>query len=408
MPEIYENEYSLPKTSRRWLLILVAGAFVIRLIYNVWWVGIDDRPFSDAEEYHEIAIELIEHGTYTRIWRPPLFPVVIAGLYHVFGVHPFVVRIVLSMIGAATCWIIFLIGREAFEERIGWYAAWTAAVYGMLFQWNGYLLTETLFTFLLCLFVLFLLKGGRLPRHRYWLLGGVCLGLATLARPLTLMFLPWIPVWAVIVFPGHLKRAVIAACMVVVTMLAVLSPWTVRNYFFTDAFVPVSTMGGHVLLGANNPKVLESFEGGWIHASQTGLIDEAELEGLSLVEVDRLRQRRALEFILQNPLYFAKLCVYKFKLFWHLNRATDPVSLQYLCVLICAAVGAFSARKAWRHISILYLVPVFFTLAILVFWGDDRIRSPIEPILLVFGAYGAEMIRRAISSGIHVRPASGG
>lgn len=388
----------MSRRERGHLATLLMVAFLVRIVYNVWSVGVSDRPADDAQAYHEIAVTLLQTGTYTYLSRPPLLPTVIAGLYALFGINPFIVRVFLSIVGALTCWIIFLIGREAFGTRVGWYAAWASAVYTMLFRWTGYLLTETLFTLWLCLAILFLLKSGRTPRMTSWLVGGVCLGLATLTRPTTLPFFPFIFVWAWITFAGHRTRPLIASLIVAGAMLVVLTPWTVRNYRVTGAFVPVTTMGGQVLLGANNPKVLDYFKGGWIPPARTGLITPEEIDGLPTVELDRLYQRRALAFIYQNPLFVMKLCVYKFKLFWHLNRAVDPASLQYLVVAGLAAVGAFTARTHWRRLTLLYLVPVFFTGSALIFWGDDRIRSPIEPILLVFAASGAESIRTILKT----------
>jgi 4-amino-4-deoxy-L-arabinose transferase-like glycosyltransferase len=381
-----------------WGMALLFAAFGVRAGYNLWGVGVNDLPSDDALDYHEIAVALLDTGDYRHLGRPPLFPVALAGVYGLFGVHPFYGRVFLSVMGALTCGVIYLMGREAFGARVGAYAAWGAAFYAMLFRWSGYLLTETLFTFLLCLFIWSSQKSVRSPRLHYALAAGLFLGLATLTRPTTLAFIPFILLWAVLTFSPGWKRALTVSGAIAVTLVLTLAPWTVRNYRATGHIVPVTVMGGQVLIGANNPNVLDRFPGGWIPPLQSGLVTEEDIRGLSPVERDDLYQRRAMAFIRNNPLYFARLCVYKVKLFWHLHRATDPASLQYLFVAGCALVGMIRNLKQWRQQAIFYLMLFFFTLSALIFWGDDRLRSPVEPVLLVFAATtwcrGADILAR--------------
>ncbi|HHT9138011.1 MAG TPA: hypothetical protein ACFYEK_12330, partial [Candidatus Wunengus sp. YC60] len=98
--------------------------------------------------------------------------------------------------------------------------------------------------------------------------------------------------------------------------------------------------------------------------------------------------KRGISFIVKNPLSTAKLVFYKFKLFWHLHSDTRLPSLEYFFVFSFAIYGSIISLRNFSRISILYLLPLFFNIMILIFWGDDRIRNPIEPILVVFAASG--------------------
>ncbi len=382
-----DNTHDQRRHSSAWITGVLIIALGVRLTYNIWWVGIHDPPVSDALDYHNLGIGLIESGSYSNLLRAPGLPFLIAGIYSLFGMAPFSVRIVLSIVGAITCGLIYLIGKEAFDRRVGTWAAWASTIYIFLFHWNGYLLTETLFTCWLCLFIWLLLRGRRTPHIRYWLIAGFVLGLATLTRPVTLAFGPFLMVWALISFYPKVKYALMVTALIMSIMALTIMPWTIRNYYATGKLVPVSRAGATALLGANNPAVLDHFAGGWIAPLESGLVTKDELTGLSDVEIDRLYFQKALTFIGENPFHILKLCVYKFKIFWHLHRAVNPESIQYIFVMLCAAVGAYTARTSWRHTSILYIIPVFFTLTALIFWGDDRMRSPIEPVLLIFAAF---------------------
>ena len=104
-------------------------------------------------------------------------------------------------------------------------------------------------------------------------------------------------------------------------------------------------------------------------------------------------------FVLKNPLFTAKLVFYKFKLFWHLNRDISLPALQYFFVFIFATYGSIISFIKIKTVSILYLLPIFFTIMSMIFWGDDRIRSPIDPILVIFAACGIHEILRREKTG---------
>jgi len=382
------------------LLSIFCLALFVRLAFNVWFVGIQAVPVSDAACYSQMAKAFLKNGEVITLARPPLFPIVMAGIYGIFGENYFAVRCFLSVIGSITCLVVFWIGKAAFDARSGLYAAAISAVYAMMFHWNGYLLTETLFTFLLSLSILYFIKSWIRPTGIHFVLTGLFLGMATLTRPIPILFTPFIFIWSFVVFRGRTRLAFQSSIIITGCMLLILMPWTIRNLVITGHVIPVTTMGGTVLLGANNPRVLHSFKGGWVHPRQSGLMTQNEIEKedqMSEIEVDFLRRKKAVDFMFQNPLLVTKLCFYKFKLFWHLHRDLHLRSIQYLLVMVFAAVGAIRAQGITRKLFILYLIPIFFTLSALIFWGDDRIRAPIEPILVVFAGAGIHSIIRKFS-----------
>ena len=68
---------------------------------------------------------------------------------------------------------------------------------------------------------------------------GLLWGLAILTRETVLYFVPLAALWLAWRRPGGLKRAGLFVC----AALVVVVPWTVRNWYVFDAFVPVSTAG---------------------------------------------------------------------------------------------------------------------------------------------------------------------
>src|SRR4029079_4513034 len=83
--------------------------------------------------------------------RPPLYPWLVAGVYEVFGVENWqAVRAVQAVISLATVWIVYQLGLMVYSQHIATWAAALTCFYPSLIAYNSLLLTETLFTFLLC------------------------------------------------------------------------------------------------------------------------------------------------------------------------------------------------------------------------------------------------------------------
>ncbi len=382
------------QSTNKTLLLIFLLALTVRILFNIFYVGTTDVPISDAQDYHKIALSLLHTGAYHSTFRPPLLPFFIAILYKLFGVNYFVVRIVLSIFSSFTCLIVYKISKEIFDRQVALIAAFISSIYWMMFYWCGFLLTETLCTFFLMLAVLYLIKSVRAPRMRYFIFGGMCLGLAALARAFVFPIFLFLPLWAYTSFKSN-TRFVYKSCVIIsLAMFLVILPCTMRNYMLTNKFVPIASQGGFNLLGANNPEILKYYKGGVIHPIKSGLFKKGELnlKEISSAEADQLYWKKGLDFIGKNPFFVIKLMFYKFKLFWHLHRDISLPSLQYFFVLLFAIYGSFISLKKFTTISILYLLPLFFTCMSLIFWGDDRIRSPIEPIFVIFAAYGIAQI----------------
>ncbi len=89
--------------------------------------------------------------------------------------------------------------------------------------------------------------------------------------------------------------------------MAVISPWTVRNYLVLGDFIPVSSNGGSVLYRAKNPLA----RGGY---STRGERDLDALRG-NEAEWNRTGVRWAVVWIKDNPLEFVELVFHKQRLF---------------------------------------------------------------------------------------------
>jgi 4-amino-4-deoxy-L-arabinose transferase-like glycosyltransferase len=239
------------------------------------WSG--RAPVFDAAAYAAIAKNLDEGNGFTvgeGATQPstdysPGLPLFVAGIYKVTGgVHERLARIVLAVIGALAPLFAYLLARRLAQPFAvgnpvgdkartvgrgavvaGLVAALVVAIYPATIEYTGMLMTEPLAATLLAgamLGIPWAADGG--PPWR-WAVPGLTLGALALVRP---EYLAIGVLLAILIFLRqrlHMpwKQALVAAGIVVLGIVVVVAPWTVRNAFALHRFVTVSTGGGQVL-----------------------------------------------------------------------------------------------------------------------------------------------------------------
>ena len=169
--------------SRYGLWFILAFALVVRL----GWVLTHD--VKDFDEYWEIVTHLLagrgfalpEDGRIaaTNI-RVPLYPLLLAGITWLGGSWK-VIGVLQAVVSAATCWWAYGIGKHLFGTRVGLLAALLIACDFPLIVMTGWLLTETLYVFLLGGIVYWVVTGAW-QTWRGAILTGLFAGAACLTR----------------------------------------------------------------------------------------------------------------------------------------------------------------------------------------------------------------------------------
>src|SRR5574340_1159039 len=129
-------------------------ALLVRILYNVV-VANDYIPIFDAALYNILARNLVDRNCYClyafqpALSRPPAWPFIMAMMYFVAGKQEWHARLFYSFLGAGTCLFIYLLAKKLFGKRIAICTGVIAAIYPGLFIYDGWLYTESLFTFCL-------------------------------------------------------------------------------------------------------------------------------------------------------------------------------------------------------------------------------------------------------------------
>lgn len=217
-------------------LLIFVVALALRLVY-VSSTVIDSPIRADAAKYAMIAVNLVSNNTYTHeqsetpdAFITPGYPLFLAAVLAVKqdlnSTYDFVLR-TQAVLMALTAVIVFLLCLQ-FLPR------WAAITGGLLTAFaphmvtiSGYMLTEGLFTFIVCLSIYLVALGTRRESLVLLLVGAFFIGIGALVRPSYLLF-PLV-VAVVIMLDKRLlvSRRLIFASLAVIVVAVVWSPWAI-------------------------------------------------------------------------------------------------------------------------------------------------------------------------------------
>lgn len=259
-------------------IALGATAFLPRLLFvllgeRLGWIG-PTNP--DSLQYQGLARDLLAglgwapHAVNATeaLFRPPLYPCFLAGLFAVLGPGVAAVRIVQAALGAVSGIVVAQIAARAYGNRAAWIAGLLFAFNPLLLMQNAELMSESLFVPLyLAVFLSFL--EARRGSMSWACAGGITLGLGVLCRPTPMAAAPLLALGILWGGSGRMRGRVQRAALFLGLAMLTVVPWVVRGAVKTGAWVPVATTGEFTLYLGNAPGWAERvFEQGEIPSGQ--------------------------------------------------------------------------------------------------------------------------------------------
>lgn len=344
-------------------------------------------------------------------WMPPVYPCLLAAIFRVFGVNTFkslLAAVMLNCIFAAlTCVLVCWIGRRAFGEAAGLWAAWTWALLPALVRFPVIWIWETSLSALLMALIFWAaLRLADSSRLRDWGTFGLLGGLAALTNPTVISAWLFLGAWAYFRRREHrqpwLKPASIALLLCVLPTV----PWLVRNYIVFGQPVFLRSNFGIVLFLGNNPESVDS-QAWWLNPTDN-MKEMERFHSLGEIAYSAEKQRLAFEFMREHPRKFVALCLNRFVFFWLGTSDTlldvwmgAPflASLRvtaYALLALLAFVGLVLAGRAHSPYAAAFaIVLVIYPLVYYVTYPTIRFRHPIDPLLVVLSVW---TIARAASA----------
>ncbi|MGB8656324.1 MAG: tetratricopeptide repeat protein [Candidatus Zixiibacteriota bacterium] len=411
-------------------ILLFVVSLSVRLIYLFELQA--KSPFAgylylDAFRYNSWAQSIafgVEHAI-EPTFRAPLYPTFLAAIFKVFGYDLFLARFMQILVSALVCVMIYFVALRIFDRRIAIISSLLGALYGPFLYWAGEISFVTLIVFLDLVMLLILLNAFDQPRKLYWLLGGVVLGLSSIARPNVLIFIPWVMVLIFLMnkfretSPTKKARFVYAVCFLAGAFV-VISPVTISNYVAAKDFVLISSQGGINFYMGNNPdadgKTAQpparvATHGEFLddaYVASVALAEEAVGVPLKPSQVSQFWYAKGVKFILDRPGEWIRLMGRKLAYFWTGVEVTNNEDTYYFTRfssvlrlllwnegvafpfgIICplALVGIVVSRKSWRRLLPVYGYLFLYMVSVVLFFVCGRYRLPVLPILLVFAGY---------------------
>lgn len=243
----------LPTNQERLRQLLLATVFLSvlsKLVLSILVMGYHpDGVFgdSDSSEYHRLALNLLQHGTFSQspqppyepeVLRTPAYPLMLAGFYGIFGVQPVIIVFFQIALSVATIFIGFKIATVLLHEQAGLLTALLLAADPVSVYHTQVLLTETAFTTSVSLCLLLFLHALMNPSRWHWSAGAsTCLALATYIRPTSYYFGFILPlIFFTMTFPTIGWRRATKSALVFLSLYAVLTGgWQLHNYLQTGS-----------------------------------------------------------------------------------------------------------------------------------------------------------------------------
>ncbi len=195
---------------------------------------------NDSVSYDRSALALLRAGRFDvspddptpQTMRTPGYPALLAAVYAIAGHRPAAALTLQVLLFAATVWLAWDLARRRFGAGAALPAALLLSLDGASHLHSLLLLTETWFTFVLCLGLFCFVRLEH--QHPRWAVGllGAMLGATALVRPIAWPLVLVLP--AVLLVLG--KRGAVSrplALLLAAGMLAAVLPWVARNTVVT-------------------------------------------------------------------------------------------------------------------------------------------------------------------------------
>ncbi len=445
-----------------WMIFWVGFALrvVVILVGHTYRIRADQGNFNFGFEAGRIARSLVTGQGYANpfngfsgptAWLPPLYPLLMAGAFKVFGVYTrgaaLALMVVDSALSAAIVPSVYEIAARCFDARgiarrgatyaapVAVWSAWMWAVYPAALQYAVHWVWEMSLT--ACLFswavvvalrlrgvgeeqeghtpgakALFFSKGMRpeaeasgylsvgQPRNELllWFVLGVLWGLIALTNASLMLCLPAMLVW--IAWP-ELRRwrpsgkTVVGAVLTCVAFAAVLAPWVVRN---------VRVMGAPVLTRDNfgvefYESTLERNDGfpwGTTVPLWTGDPEYRQYVRMGEIAFAKMRGEQAKARIRARPWRTAKWTLDRFLFFWDgtPHAANGHLANEFLrqvsyCFLsVCGLLGlGLMIRRRVEGAGLFALIFLLLPLPYYLVTVQPRFRHPMEPLIAVLAVF---------------------
>jgi 4-amino-4-deoxy-L-arabinose transferase-like glycosyltransferase len=395
-----------------------------------------DTPIrADAAQYVAYGYNLYYHGVFSKelspkpspdSYRSPGYPLLISLAFKIGGkryFYPVVIyfQIILS---ALLVPLTFLVGIRFLSSTWSLLAAIFVAISPHLVSMTNYLLTETLFSFVLlsaiCLFCMALERKHII----FFVTSGMLFGMAYLANE-TALFIPFIVIAASIYFRfkrGNITKKIFVnmlACLIIFSVFP--AAWTWRNHNLNSEAAQGSSRAIASMSHGAYPDFIykdKKFRYFPYREDPMQPLFSSSFGNFSTILFERFKERpiRYLSwYIFEKPYYLwswsilqgqGDIYVYPVKSSLYQKNVTAEISRKFMqvlhpFVLVAALAGIIiflRKNRANEYISLPFAVIVYYTILYTVFAPWPRYSVPLRPELYLFAIWTCSVLLKKYQS----------
>src|SRR5262245_24371183 len=181
---------------RLWIVCVVA---VIHGVFFLWYQSSDwTTSWSDQDGYRRLGQVLATTGKFTRfpeaptfvpeVIRTPAYPLFVAVIYKVFGVHQTALAIAQIGLFAIVCMLVYAMARRLVPDRVAWFAALATALFSPIPYFAALTMTEVWTTLWFTVAMWLVVRAIDEPTPKRFVLLGLVCAIAALSRPVFVLF----------------------------------------------------------------------------------------------------------------------------------------------------------------------------------------------------------------------------
>ncbi|NPV91968.1 MAG: glycosyltransferase family 39 protein [Firmicutes bacterium] len=391
---------------------LIVGITAAVKYDNYFLLGNYAEQDNDDVRYIHGARVLVEQGKLAYFEDEPTtfvmpgYPLFLAAVLKVFGAADsdlVYVRAAQVIIQALSVYLLYFVGRELFNKRVGLLACFISFLYLPDYVASSLILTETLYRFFFILLFYFSILALKSRKTKYYIITGVVWGVVCLIRanaatyPL-LLFIFWL-------VDRYTVREILKYGLIVsVAFFVLMSPWWIRNYNVSGRFIPFTDSSA-------NPRLLGMFIF-WqapsfakeipeelmydefvrtVFSAREGVPEEVQHRLANYIFITGLK-KEPVKYILWHTVgKTAKLYIAPY--YWKPIFGVDKVTMGvfHLFIVIAGILGFITIkRRRSKGGAVLFVLLLITTVTFLPFITFDRYGYPQMYMFILAAAYYLE------------------
>ncbi len=403
------------------ILALAAGLRLAAIAFQLA-SGPATHFFNRVGEVSFLAESLLSGHGLSSPWGPPAtgpsaflapgYPLLIAAIFRILGAFSPASAIAIMLLqagfGVFTVWIVVRIAAREFGPLTANIAGAFLAV-GLPFLWLPAVFWDTsLCLLLLAISLALALRCARQPTHANWAFIGISACITLLINPSLALTLAALFLWTL--YQAR-RSSLLHPLLAVLLLLAIYSPWPIRNARVLHAFIPLRSNLGFELWKGNRPGAAAIDDAVIYPVFNRAEFDAYAAQG----EVAYMRAKSTLgrQEIEAHPDAFLRLTLRRFARYWTGTGSEPPAPIlaaHEIATTLLALLGfAFLVRARRFSLAILLALPLLlFPLPYYITHAELRFRILLEPVTTLLAAHAVGQLAGVIfarrSSSVPSRP----